>query len=60
MSAQLGQKDQEKQAVQSELDDLLMVFADLEEKASKYKVGYVLGSPVLIYFCSDTFTSRIV
>jgi len=25
-------------AVQSELDDLLMVLGDLEEKASKYKV----------------------
>ena len=26
-----------RQAVQSELDDLLMVFGDLEDKASKYK-----------------------
>lgn len=26
-------------AVQSELDDLLMVFGDLEEKLGKYKVG---------------------
>jgi seryl-tRNA synthetase len=38
MTSQLEQKDQEKQAVQSELDDLLMVFGDLEEKAAKYKV----------------------
>ncbi|KAH8816298.1 p115 like vesicle tethering protein [Xylogone sp. PMI_703] len=30
-------KEEEKQAVQSELDDLLMVFGDLEEKANKYK-----------------------
>lgn len=30
-------KETEKQAVQSELDDLLMVFGDLEEKSSTYK-----------------------
>src|SRR6266536_3540922 len=29
--------EKEKQAVQSELDDLLMVFGDLEEKVTKYK-----------------------
>ena len=36
-----------KEAAQSELDDLLMVFGDLEEKAAKYKVsdlGRGLGS----------------
>ena len=27
----------EKKAIQSELDDLLMVFGDLEEKSEKYK-----------------------
>lgn len=31
--------DKAKDAVQSELDDLLMVFGDLEEKLAKYKVG---------------------
>jgi hypothetical protein len=29
--------EREKQTVQSELDDLLMVFGDLEDKVSKYK-----------------------
>jgi hypothetical protein len=29
----------EKATVQSELDDLLMVYSDLEEKAKQYKVG---------------------
>jgi hypothetical protein len=33
----LAEKEIERKAVQSELDDLLMVFGDLEEKASKYK-----------------------
>jgi hypothetical protein len=37
--------DHEKQkiAVQSELDDLLMVFGDLEEKVEKYEVRGVPG-----------------
>ena len=30
-------KEKEKQAVQGELDDLLMVFGDLEDKVTKYK-----------------------
>lgn len=33
----LVEKEAERQAAQNELDDLLMVFGDLEEKASKYK-----------------------
>jgi len=36
-AAALLEKETEKQAVQSELDDLLMVFGDLEEKVTKYK-----------------------
>ena len=31
-------------AVQSELDDLLMVLGDLEEKASKYKVITIIST----------------
>jgi intracellular protein transport protein USO1 len=31
-------REEEKAATQSELDDLLMVFGDLEEKAGRYKV----------------------
>jgi len=31
------EKDAEKQAVQTELDDLLMVFGDLEEKVNRYR-----------------------
>lgn len=34
----LGEKEEQRIAVQYELDDLLMVFGDLEEKAEKYKV----------------------
>jgi chromosome segregation ATPase len=30
-------KEREKQTVQGELDDLLMVFGDLEDKVTKYK-----------------------
>lgn len=33
----LAEKEKGKQAVQSELDDLLMVFGDLEDKVTKYK-----------------------
>ncbi|KAK0626116.1 p115 like vesicle tethering protein [Immersiella caudata] len=33
-------KEEERRAVQGELDDLLIVFSDLEEKAEKYKVCF--------------------
>ncbi|CZR52065.1 related to transport protein USO1 [Phialocephala subalpina] len=33
----LAEKEQEKQSVQGELDDLLMVFGDLEDKVKEYK-----------------------
>jgi hypothetical protein len=33
----LAEKERERQAVQSELDDLLMVFGDTEEKVAEYK-----------------------
>ncbi|KAJ5053877.1 uncharacterized protein L3040_000167 [Drepanopeziza brunnea f. sp. 'multigermtubi'] len=36
-AASLAEKEKEKQAVQGELDDLLMVFGDLEDKVTKYK-----------------------
>ena len=36
--ALLSEKDKEKAAVQGELDDLLMVFGDLEDKVTLYKV----------------------
>ena len=35
--ASLTDKEAEKKAVQGELDDLLMVFGDLEDKVTKYK-----------------------
>lgn len=60
MSSQLEQKEQEKQVVQNELDDLLMVFADVEEKLSKYKVSHTLHFQSSVYFLSDAFTSRVV
>jgi intracellular protein transport protein USO1 len=36
--ALLKEKEDQRTAVQNELDDLLMVLGDLEEKAMKYKV----------------------
>lgn len=33
----LAKTEKDKQAVQGELDDLLMVFGDLEDKVTKYK-----------------------
>ncbi len=45
--AALADKESERQRVQSELDDLLMVFGDLEEKKDKYKEQLkTLGEPV--------------
>ncbi|KAI1842001.1 hypothetical protein JX266_011861 [Neoarthrinium moseri] len=41
LTSQLKEKDTEKAATQTELDDLLMVFGDLEEKAEKYKVSLI-------------------
>ena len=35
----MSEKEEERKTAQGELDDLLMVFGDLEEKVSKYKVG---------------------
>ena len=40
LQKQLKDKTKEKDATQTELDDLLMVFGDLEEKVEKYKVRY--------------------
>jgi hypothetical protein len=42
LDGQLKNKETERQTVQSELDDLLMVYSDLEEKSKEYKVGFVL------------------
>jgi hypothetical protein len=38
--AHLAEKESERLAAQNELDDLLMVFGDLEEKVAQYKVVY--------------------
>jgi len=46
VEALLAGKDAEKQATQTELDDLLMVFSDLEDKVARYKVSP--GSPVVL------------
>ncbi|KAK6954909.1 hypothetical protein Daesc_002538 [Daldinia eschscholtzii] len=44
---QLEEKEEQKSTIQSELDDLLMVFGDLEEKVEKYKKRLVdLGETV--------------
>jgi len=42
VDARLKEKDAEKQATQTELDDLLMVFSDLEDKVARYKVSLVM------------------
>lgn len=34
-----------KDSTQSELDDLLIVFGDLEDKMAKYKVGFYHARP---------------
>jgi hypothetical protein len=39
LESHLKEKDDDRQNVQSELDDLLMVFSDVEEKAKLYKVS---------------------
>jgi len=44
LEGQLKNNEADKQSVQSELDDLLMVYSDLEEKAKQYKVGFSAGS----------------
>jgi len=36
--AEMEKKEEEREAAQTELDDLLIVFSDLEEKVAKYKV----------------------
>ncbi|KAI1084361.1 p115 like vesicle tethering protein [Whalleya microplaca] len=45
--SQLAEKEEQKSATQTELDDLLMVFGDVEEKVEKYKKRLVgLGEAV--------------
>ncbi|KAI0879850.1 uncharacterized protein GGS22DRAFT_176555, partial [Annulohypoxylon maeteangense] len=45
--AQLDEKEEQKSATQTELDDLLMVFGDIEEKVEKYKKRLIdLGETV--------------
>jgi hypothetical protein len=36
----ISNKEVQREAVQNELDDLLMVFGDVEEKVAKYKVRH--------------------
>ena len=38
--AEMEKKEEEREAAQTELDDLLIVFSDLEEKVAKYKVSH--------------------
>ena len=38
---EVTKKEEERRAVQEELDDLLIVFADIEEKAKNYKVCFI-------------------
>lgn len=41
---QLSESREARETTQSELDDLLMVFGDLEEKMTKYKVSWQQGN----------------
>ncbi len=62
MHKQLKEKDEEKAATQTELDDLLMVFGDLEEKVEKYKVRCriqcVLYRVLYIHVSQGTMTTK--
>ncbi len=48
--AQLEEREEQRVATQAELDDLLMVFGDLEEKVEKYKVSccYTPNNPMIL------------
>ncbi|KAI1762761.1 p115 like vesicle tethering protein [Hypoxylon sp. FL1150] len=56
--AQLEEKEEQKSATQSELDDLLMVFGDLEEKVEKYKVRRPSVKHDSIFPCTDQRACR--
>lgn len=51
LQGQLRKAEDERKAVQGELDDLLMVFADLEEKATRYEVCTSSSPPLA---CPDS------
>lgn len=42
VQARLKEKEEQHSSTQTELDDLLMVFGDLEDKVEKYKVWFIL------------------
>jgi len=44
-----SQAEEGRKAVQGELDDLLMVFGDLEDKVDKYKVSTASELPCPVY-----------
>jgi len=48
----------QKQATQAELDDLLMVFGDLEDKLTRYKVSRVWGEKALLAGEIDAYLPR--
>lgn len=54
---QLSELREAREMTQSELDDLLMVFGDLEEKMTKYKVGWQRGDIFTILDASSVLTS---
>lgn len=51
LDGQLKEKEAERETVQGELDDLLMVYSDLEEKANQYKVSFGGAHPSLLSSC---------
>lgn len=48
MKSLLKQREEERQTAQTELDDLLMVFGDLEDKVARYKVRGLAGDCLLV------------
>lgn len=36
----LSEKEEQRAAAQAELDDMLMVFGDVEDKVARYRVSY--------------------
>ncbi len=51
----MAEKEAQRAAAQSELDDLLLVFEDLEDKVARYKVCY-LDSPHSTLTCDTSLT----
>jgi hypothetical protein len=54
------EREAQRAAVQSDLDDLLLVLGDLEEKSAKYKVSTNLGRVSLYNFVINNLQKRLL